>query len=129
TPVLDSMEQMLTAVTDQICGALGAGVVVKKIWDQPPVRFDPECVTCVRAAAEASGFSTRDIVSGAGHDAAYMSRVAPTAMVFVPCRDGISHNETEFSSAEQCAAGAQVLLQAVLDYDQRLAERLGQPNG
>jgi N-carbamoyl-L-amino-acid hydrolase len=121
--VLESMEQMLTTLTDQVCGALGLGVVVTKIWDQPPVRFDAECVDCVRAAAEAAGFSTRDIVSGAGHDAAYVARVAPTAMIFVPCRDGISHNEAEFSSAEQCAAGAQVLLQAVLDYDRRLAER------
>jgi N-carbamoyl-L-amino-acid hydrolase len=125
TPVLDSMEQMLTTVTDQVCGAMGAGVVVTRIWDQPPVRFDAECVACVRAAAEAHGFSTRDIVSGAGHDAAYVARVAPTAMIFVPCRGGISHNEAEFSTLEQCAAGAQVLLQAVLDYDQRLAERSG----
>ena len=75
------------------------------------------------AAAERAGFSARDIVSGAGHDAAYMSRVAPTAMVFVPCRGGISHNEAEFTSKEQCAAGAQVLLQAVLDFDRQLAER------
>ena len=66
---------------------------------------------------------SRDIVSGAGHDAAYVSRVAPAAMIFVPCRGGISHNEAEFSSKEQCAAGAQVLLQAVLDYDRQLAER------
>ena len=77
----------------------------------------------MREAAEGAGLTTRDIVSGAGHDAAYVSRVAPTAMVFVPCRDGISHNEIEFSSREQCAAGAQVLLQAVLNYDRRLAER------
>ena len=77
----------------------------------------PDCVAAVRRAAELSGFSARDIVSGAGHDAAYVSRVAPAAMIFVPCRGGISHNEAEFSSKEQCAAGAQVLLQAVLDYD------------
>ena len=63
------------------------------------------------------------MVSGAGHDAAYVSRVAPTAMIFVPCRGGISHNEAEFTSKEQCAAGAQVLLQAVLDYDRWLAEQ------
>jgi N-carbamoyl-L-amino-acid hydrolase len=63
------------------------------------------------------------MISGAGHDAAYVARVAPAAMIFVPCRDGISHNEAEFSSKEQCAAGAQVLLQAVLDYDRQLAER------
>jgi N-carbamoyl-L-amino-acid hydrolase len=76
----------------------------------------------VRRAAAASGFSTRDMVSGAAHDAAYIARIAPTAMIFVPCRDGISHNEAEFTSQEQCAAGAQVLLQAVLDYDRALAE-------
>jgi N-carbamoyl-L-amino-acid hydrolase len=64
------------------------------------------------------------MVSGAGHDAAYVARVAPTAMIFVPCRGGISHNESEFSSQQQCAAGAQVLLEAVLAHDRRLAERL-----
>ncbi len=79
----------------------------------------------MREGARVSGFSTRDMISGAGHDAAYVSRVAPAAMIFVPCKDGISHNEAEFSSKEQCAAGAQVLLQAVLDYDRRLAERYG----
>jgi N-carbamoyl-L-amino-acid hydrolase len=123
--VLDSMEQMLTTVCDQACAALGLGVVVRKVSDQPPIRFDPECIACVRAAAEVAGLSTRDIISGAGHDAVYVSRVAPTAMIFVPCRDGISHNEAEFSSQEQCAAGAQVLLQAVLAYDRQLAERRG----
>ena len=97
----------------------------EKIWDNPPVRFDADCVAAVRHAAEQSGFSHRDIVSGAGHDAAYLARVVPTTMIFAPCRGGISHNEAEFSSKEQCAAGAQVLLQAVLDYDRRLAERAG----
>jgi N-carbamoyl-L-amino-acid hydrolase len=89
------------------------------------VRFDPDCIAAVRNATTASGYSTRDIVSGAGHDAAYIARVAPAAMIFVPCRDGISHNEAEFSSREQCAKGAQVLLQAVLDFDRTLAERSG----
>jgi N-carbamoyl-L-amino-acid hydrolase len=63
------------------------------------------------------------MISGAGHDAGYVSRVAPSAMIFVPCRGGISHNEAEFASTEQCAAGAQVLLQAVLRYDRLLSER------
>jgi N-carbamoyl-L-amino-acid hydrolase len=93
------------------------------IADSAPVRFDPECVEAVRAGVAASGFSSRDIISGAGHDAVYVARVAPAAMIFVPCLGGISHNEAEFSSKEQCAAGAQVLLQSVLDYDRRLAER------
>jgi N-carbamoyl-L-amino-acid hydrolase len=121
--VIEAMEQMLVAALPEVCDPLGLGVTMNRIADAAPVRFDPECIEAVRAGAAAGGFSTRDIVSGAGHDAAYVARVAPSAMVFVPCRGGISHNEAEFSSKEQCAAGAQVLLQAVLDYDRRLAER------
>ena len=66
-----------------------------------------------------AGFPTRDIISGAGHDAAYMARVAPTTMIFVPCAGGISHNEAESTTLDECAAGAQVLLNAVLEYDRR----------
>jgi N-carbamoyl-L-amino-acid hydrolase len=122
---LDGMEAGLTAALTQVCEPLGLGVTSTRIWDQPPVRFDEGCVAAVRHGAAVSGLSAREIISGAGHDAAYVSRVAPTAMIFVPCRGGVSHNEAEFSSREQCAAGAQVLLQAVLDYDRRLAERRG----
>ena len=118
-----SIKGTLDPLATTVLIALGAEG--KTIWEQPAVRFDPDCVTAVRRAAQISGFSARDIVSGAGHDAAYISRVAPSAMVFVPCRGGISHNEAEFSSKEQCAKGAQVLLQAVLDYDRQLAERGG----
>ena len=121
--VLDKMDAALASALREVCEPLGLGATSTRIWDQAPIAFDAQCVDCVRTAAETSGFSARDIVSGASHDAAYVSRVTPTAMVFVPCRDGISHNEIEFSSKEQCAAGAQVLLQAVLDYDRRLAER------
>jgi len=121
--VLDVMEADFRAALPEICGSLGLGVEMQRIWDQPEVRFNADCVAAVRRAAELSGYSSRDIVSGAGHDAAYISRVAPAAMIFVPCRGGISHNEAEFSSKEQCAKGAQVLLQAVLDYDRVLSER------
>ena len=124
--VLDQLEAEYNASLAKVCDPLGLSVSSTRIWDQPPVRFDAECVASVRRAAALSGFSAREIVSGAGHDAAYVSRVAPTAMIFVPCRDGISHNEAEFTSKEQCAAGAQVLLQAVLDYDRGLAERRAQ---
>jgi len=117
------MEEGVRAALPAICGPLGLAFAEHRIWDQPAVRFDADCVAAVRRAAEISGCSARDIVSGAGHDAAYVSRVAPAAMIFVPCRGGISHNEAEFSSKEQCAKGAQVLLQAVLDYDRMLAER------
>ena len=121
--VLDRMEAALETSVHEICEPLDLGVAFQKIWHQPSVRFDANCVAAVRRGAELSGFSVREMVSGAGHDAAYVSRVAPAAMIFVPCRGGISHNEAEFSSKEQCAAGAQVLLQAVLDFDRQLAER------
>ena len=123
TAVLDSMERMLFAAVAEVCGTLRLEGTATKIWDQPPVAFDPQCIAAVREAAAQSGFSAREIVSGAGHDAAYVARVAPTAMIFVPCHDGVSHNEAEFTSKQQCAAGAQVLLQAVLNYDRALAER------
>jgi beta-ureidopropionase / N-carbamoyl-L-amino-acid hydrolase len=126
---LDAMEADLRAALPAICAPLGLAVDMQRIWDQPEVRFDAGCVAAVRRAAELTGYSSRDIVSGAGHDAAYISRVAPAAMIFVPCRGGISHNEAEFSSKEQCAKGAQVLLQAVLDYDRQLAERGGTARG
>jgi N-carbamoyl-L-amino-acid hydrolase len=122
---LNSMESDVRAAMPEICGPLGLTFAEQRIWEQPAVRFDADCVAAVRRAAELTGYSARDIVSGAGHDAAYVSRVAPAAMIFVPCRDGISHNEAEYSSKEQCAKGAQVLLQAVLDYDRMLAERGG----
>jgi N-carbamoyl-L-amino-acid hydrolase len=127
--VLEVMEADFRAALPEICGSLGLGVEMQRIWDQPEVRFNADCVAAVRRAAELSGYSSRDIVSGAGQDAAYISRVAPAAMIFVPCRGGISHNEAEFSSKEQCAKGAQVLLQAVLDYDRVLSERGGTAKG
>jgi len=121
--VLEAMEKELEAALAEVGAPQGLAVASTKIWDQPPVAFDPDCIAAVRGAAEGAGYKVRDMVSGAGHDAAYVARVAPTAMIFVPCRGGISHNEAEFTSMEQCAAGAQVLLQAVLAYDRLLAER------
>ncbi len=126
---LEAMEGELNAALAAVGEPLGLSVAATKIWDQPPVIFDAQCVASVRKAAETSGFSVRDMVSGAGHDAAYVARVAPTAMIFVPCRGGISHNEAEFTSKEQCAAGAQVLLQAVLDYDRWLADQYATKGG
>jgi beta-ureidopropionase / N-carbamoyl-L-amino-acid hydrolase len=120
--VLDAMEQSLEQAVREICEALGLRSAMHKIWGNPPVHFDAGCIAAVRLAASASGFTTRDMTSGAAHDAAYIARVAPAAMIFVPSRGGISHNEIEFTSKEQCAAGAQVLLQAVLAYDQTLSE-------
>jgi N-carbamoyl-L-amino-acid hydrolase len=125
-PLLE-MEGALFRAVPEICDPLGLAAKADMIWDQPAVQFDAACIASVRRAAGLCGYSTRDIVSGAGHDAVYISRVAPTAMIFVPCRGGVSHNEAEFSSKEQCARGAQALLQAVLDFDRGLAERRREP--
>jgi beta-ureidopropionase / N-carbamoyl-L-amino-acid hydrolase len=84
------------------------------IWHAPPVEFDAACIEAVQSAASTLGLSAKQMVSGAGHDAVYMARVVPTAMIFVPCRDGISHNEEEYASPEACEDGANVLLHAVL---------------
>jgi N-carbamoyl-L-amino-acid hydrolase len=84
------------------------------IWRKSPVTFDRACVEIVAQSAEAAGASSRPIVSGAGHDAAYVADIAPTAMIFVPCHDGLSHNPAESTTSQQCTIGAQVLLNAVL---------------
>jgi N-carbamoyl-L-amino-acid hydrolase len=93
----------------------------KRIWISPAVKFAAPLIDCVREGARQAGYSTREMASGAGHDAAYIARVAPTTMVFVPCLGGISHNEAESTTLEECGAGSQVLLNAVLAYDGKLA--------
>jgi N-carbamoyl-L-amino-acid hydrolase len=80
----------------------------------PPCHFDAGCVDGVRSGARAGGYPSLEIVSGAGHDAVYIARVAPTAMIFVPCKDGISHNEIEDAKPDDLAAGCNVLLHAML---------------
>src|SRR6185503_16663461 len=89
-------------------------IAKKEVVYFPPSEFAPDLVDSVRAGSKALGYSHRDIVSGAAHDSVYMARIAPTAMVFVPCEGGISHNEIENARAEDLAAGCNVLLQAVL---------------
>jgi beta-ureidopropionase / N-carbamoyl-L-amino-acid hydrolase len=118
---LDRMEARFRGTLAAILAPLRLAYDEKMIWSSPAVGFAPQLIECVRRAAAKAGFATRDIVSGAGHDAVYASRVAPTTMIFVPCHEGISHNEAESTTLEQCAAGAQVLLDAVLEYDRSLA--------
>lgn len=110
---LTDMDRALREGFAKIAERGGVDLALEEIWHFPASPFDPGCVAAVRGAAEANGFAQRDIVSGAGHDACYVSRVAPTAMIFVPCADGISHNEAEAATADDLAAGCQVLLDAV----------------
>ena len=117
--VLERMEAKFRAALAEVMDGLRLIYKESLIWNSPAVKFAPELIKCVRIGTEKAGFKSRDIVSGAGHDAAYIARVAPTTMIFVPCAGGISHNEAESTSFDECAAGAQVLLNAVLEYDRR----------
>lgn len=111
---LSRMDEELKAGVARIAAEGRLAHDLKQIFQYDCVHFDDSCVEMVRAGAKRLGYSTRDIVSGAGHDACYMSKVAPTAMVFVPCVGGISHNEIEDAKPEWIEAGANVLLQAML---------------
>lgn len=111
---LKLMDEALRAEAARIAGEIGLALALEEIWHFPATPFDADCIAAVRAAAETRGYAHRDIISGAGHDALYMARVAPTAMIFVPCADGISHNEIEAAKPDDLAAGCQVLLDAML---------------
>ena len=97
-----------------ICENLGLEVEFEKVGGFDPVKFDEKCVSAVRDASEKLGYSHMNIISGAGHDACQMSHVVPTGMIFIPCKDGISHNEIESAEPEHISAGANVLLDAML---------------
>ncbi len=104
----------LRRVCAEIVDEAGLGLNVEQSTHRPTVTFDPSCITAIREAAEERGISHRDIYSAAGHDACNISLCAPTGMIFVPCENGISHNEKENAKPEDLAAGCDVLLGAVL---------------
>jgi N-carbamoyl-L-amino-acid hydrolase len=112
---LSEMDAALREGVKAIADKIGLTYDLKQVFYYGPVAFDAACVEAVRRAAKHFGYSHRDIVSGAGHDACYLARVAPTAMVFTPCVDGISHNESEDIKQDWSTAGANVLMHAVLE--------------
>ena len=112
--VLDAIEAELRASLPAIAERRTLAVDLARIWRKEPVPFDPGVIAAVDAAAESLGLSRRRMVSGAGHDACNLAGRVPTAMIFVPCKDGVSHNESESATQADCAAGADVLLQTVL---------------
>lgn len=113
--VLDAMDGRIREGIDTICDALDIKYKIEQVGHFDPVTFDKGCVKAIRDAAERLGYSHRNIVSGAGHDACWINRVAPTAMVMCPCVDGLSHNEAEEITKEWAAAGADVLFHAVVE--------------
>ncbi|MDG1935030.1 MAG: Zn-dependent hydrolase [Paracoccaceae bacterium] len=113
--VIQDMETRLHADAKKICDDMGLGIEFEKVGGFDPVTFDEDCVSTVRDAAERLGYSHRNIISGAGHDACWINKVAPTAMIMCPCVDGLSHNEAEDISKEWSTAGAEVLFHAVVE--------------
>ena len=113
--VITDMEERLKIGAKEICDEMGLGIEFEKVGGFDPVEFDYDCVKAIRDAADRLGYSHRDIISGAGHDACWINRVAPTAMVMCPCVDGLSHNEAEEISLEWARAGADVLFHAVVE--------------
>ena len=111
---LDRMDAALRRCCETLVKQGRVQLELKPVVYFAPTVFDKKLVAAVRTGALAHGFEAMDIVSGAGHDAVYVSRIAPTAMIFIPCKDGISHNEIEDAKAEHITAGANVLLHAML---------------
>ena len=112
---LDTMKAEVMRAAHAVAAELGLGCAIEEVGHFDPVTFDAGLVKIVRQSAENLGLSYMDIVSGAGHDACWVNRVAPTVMIMCPCVDGLSHNEAENISPEWAAAGTDVLLHAVLD--------------
>jgi N-carbamoyl-L-amino-acid hydrolase len=112
---LDSMRARIEAEAPRIATNLGLKIEIEPVGHFDPVTFDPALAESVRRAADALGYSRRDIVSGAGHDACWINRLAPTVMIMCPCKDGLSHNEAEEITPAWARAGTDVLLHAVLE--------------
>ncbi|SCK11926.1 N-carbamoyl-L-amino-acid hydrolase [Variovorax sp. HW608] len=111
----DAMDADIRTVAARLSGETGLSIRIDQVSGYPAQRFHAECVDAVARAAEKLGYSNMRAVSGAGHDAVYMARLAPTGMIFIPCKDGISHNEIEDAKPEHIKAGCNVLLHAMLE--------------
>lgn len=109
-----AMAEAVRATMDRVCADMGLSGEMNEIWYQPPTAFDHSCIDAVSQASATLGLASMEMISGAGHDAKYLAQICPTGMIFIPCKDGISHNEIEDASQEDVAAGCNVLLQAML---------------
>jgi N-carbamoyl-L-amino-acid hydrolase len=112
--VVDDLDATFPREAAAIAKAMGVDFTLRTVLRNPAQPFDPACIALVRQGSARAGYSTRDIVSGAGHDAVYVARHIPTAMIFTPCKDGLSHNELESIEPGEAEAGCQVLFEAVV---------------
>jgi N-carbamoyl-L-amino-acid hydrolase len=117
--ILDEMDRDFRINVADECALAGLEGRVEELWHMPVTAFDPTCIDAVRSATQKLGYSHMEMVSGAGHDALYVAKVAPTSMIFVPCENGISHNEAENAKQEDLEAGCNVLLHAMLGMAER----------
>ena len=113
--ILAEMDKRFRQIAHQECEAAGLSCQVGVEWQSPAVVFDSGCIEAVRKATQDLGYLSKEMVSGAGHDAVYVSRVAPTSMIFVPCEKGISHNEAEYSKPGDIESGCNVLMNAIVE--------------
>lgn len=113
--IVDRLEAAMRDISKKASLETDVEIEIEDVWRSPAVQFDKDCVESVRSAANLLGIAKLEMVSGAGHDSVYLSRVAPTSMIFVPCKDGISHNEAEDADPAHLENGANVLLHAVLN--------------
>lgn len=116
--ILETLEAMVAELLERapgLCEEIGTGFEHEIVGQFDPPEFDHDCVRAIRDAAGRLGYSHRDMVSGAGHDACWINRVAPTAMIMCPCKDGLSHNEAEEITPEWAEKGANVLFHAVVE--------------
>ncbi len=111
---IDRLDAQFPREAGFIARDCGVALQIERVFKNPAQPFDPECVALVEQAARRLGYASRRIVSGAGHDAVYVARRLPAAMIFTPCKDGLSHNEAESVEPEEAEAGCQVLFEAVL---------------
>ncbi len=111
----EAMDADIRAVASRLAVETGLAIDIQPVSAYPAQPFHPDCVAAVAQAAEALGYTSMPVVSGAGHDAVYMARLAPAGMIFIPCKDGISHNEIEDAQPEHITAGCNVLLHAMLE--------------
>jgi len=112
--VLDAMIASFRSLVESVAARHAIGWRIEQIWHMPPTAFDGRLIDLVETAAASLGLSHQRMISGAGHDSLHTAQFAPTAMIFVPCAGGLSHNEAEEASPADLIAGANVLLHAVI---------------
>ncbi len=115
TERLDALEALVVKTCAEAAASAGCETQSRRFFDMPSAAFPEELLACLERAAKEQAFATKRMLSGAFHDALFVNRVAPAAMIFVPCRDGLSHNEAEYVEPIHCIAGAQMLLASTLE--------------